>query len=170
MDQKRKVKVIKISVVLLLVVSFCAGGLFLYINQNKTDNWFEDRVQMGVNDAKSEAEIQAILNQKVKEGMFNVSINTAPVFENGSVAGNLWIENIPGNLYYTKVTITLDKTDEVVLKTKIIKNNQYIANIKLDKKLKKGTYKAVAKFEVIEPDRMKKIGETKVNIVITVKK
>ena len=44
-------------------------------------------------DNLSPEEIEARLNEKVAEGMINISANTAPIFEDGSSEGNLMLVN-----------------------------------------------------------------------------
>ena len=44
-------------------------------------------------------EIKKGLNEKVEAGMINISMNTSPVFENGSSEGNLMIVNEEVNIY-----------------------------------------------------------------------
>ena len=56
-----------------------------------------------------EADIDKIvegLNEKVEEGMINISMNTAPSFENGTAAGSLMIVNESINRYPQVVEIT----------------------------------------------------------------
>ena len=52
----------------------------------------------GWNEADLDAIVQG-LNEKVEEGMINISMNTSPCFENGSSAGNLMIVNDGVNRY-----------------------------------------------------------------------
>ena len=50
-------------------------------------------------DNLSPEEIAEKLNEKVAEGMINISMNTAPYFENGTAEGNVMIVNEDINLY-----------------------------------------------------------------------
>ena len=50
-------------------------------------------------DNLSPEEIEARLNEKVAEGMINISANTAPIFEDGASEGNLMLVNESINLY-----------------------------------------------------------------------
>ena len=56
-------------------------------------------------DNLSPEEIEARLNEKVAEGMINISANTAPIFEDGSSEGNLMLVNESINNYPQKVQI-----------------------------------------------------------------
>ena len=54
-------------------------------------------------DNLSPEEIAEKLNEKVAEGMINISMNTAPYFENGKAEGNIMIVNEDINLYPQQV-------------------------------------------------------------------
>ena len=54
------------------------------------------------------------LNEKVEQGMINISMNTTPVFSNGTSAGNLMIVNEGINNYPQIVEITAQIRDEFV--------------------------------------------------------
>ena len=67
-----------------------------------------------------EADIEAIvdgLNEKVGEGMINISMNTSPSFENVSAAGNLMIVNEGVNRYPQVVEIIRNDTNEQIYKS-----------------------------------------------------
>ena len=49
-------------------------------------------VEGGWNEADTDKIVDA-LNEKVEQGMINISMNTTPTFQNGSSAGNLMIVN-----------------------------------------------------------------------------
>ena len=56
-------------------------------------------------DNLSPEEIEARLNEKVAEGMINISANTAPIFEDGASEGHLMLVNESINNYPQKVQI-----------------------------------------------------------------
>jgi len=65
-------------------------------------------------DNLSPEEIAERLNQKVEEGMINISMNTAPYFENGTAEGNLMLVNESINNYPQKVQIVRNDTGEQI--------------------------------------------------------
>ena len=65
-------------------------------------------------DNLSPEEIEARLNEKVAEGMINISANTAPIFEDGSSEGNLMLVNESINNYPQKVQIVRNDTGEQI--------------------------------------------------------
>ena len=60
---------------------------------------YDDAASEGGWDNLSPEEIAEKLNEKVAEGMINISMNTAPYFENGTADGNLMIVNESINNY-----------------------------------------------------------------------
>ena len=96
------------------------------------------------------------------------SINTSPVFLNGTSEGNLLIENPGNNAKLIKVSLVINKTNEEVYASKYLKPGTYIENVKLDKVLKKGTYDATAYFSAYDEETTEYIGKTGAQITLTV--
>ena len=65
-------------------------------------------------DNLSPEEIAEKLNEKVAEGMINISMNTAPYFEDSTAEGNLMIVNESINNYPQKVQIVRNDTGEQI--------------------------------------------------------
>ena len=61
-------------------------------------------------DNLSPEEIAEKLNEKVEEGMINISMNTAPYFENGTAEGNVMIVNESINNYPQQVEFIRNDT------------------------------------------------------------
>lgn len=155
---------------LLLLVAAGIGGWFWWKSRqdNVSKYWFDKAAKDGMIEGRTEEEIQKILDTVVQEGMFNISINPSPVFEDGSSEGNLCIENIKANHYYARVTLTLDDTGEEIFESKGLKPGQYIDNVKLDKHLKKGTYPATAQFIITDPETLEDIGKVNTEVILTI--
>ena len=68
----------------------------------KTGIVYDDSAIEGGWDNLSPEEIAEKLNEKVAEGMINISMNTAPYFENGASEGNVMIVNESINNYPQK--------------------------------------------------------------------
>lgn len=170
-SQNQKKSKAKISIIIIFIILFLFSGFFalkFFQNKNKEPYWFDNLAKDGILEGRTPNEIQSLLNQVVEEGMFNISINPDPIFENGKAEGNIAIENIPANHYYTKVLITLNETGEVIFKSGGLKPGQYIEKIKLDKNLKKGDYPATAVFEITYPETLETIGSVAADITIHV--
>ncbi|MEG2361373.1 MAG: hypothetical protein RSB97_06040, partial [Christensenella sp.] len=124
--------------------------------------------QDGFLEGRTEDEIQELINQAVEDGMFNISVNSNPVFENGKAEGSLRIENVPNNKYYMKVTVKLDDTGEIVYESKGIKQGQYIEKATLSKALAKGEYAATAVFTAVDPQTLAERGTASAQIQLSV--
>ncbi len=119
----------------------------------------------------NEADINKIkdgLNQKVEAGMINISMNTAPKFENGSAEGNLMIVNEKINNYPQIVIITRNDTGEVIYESDAIKVGSKIEKAKLDVVLPAGEYACTAMFHNVDPESGASVGCAGAEIVITV--
>ena len=102
------------------------------------------------------------------KGQLLISINTAPVFENGDSEGNIRIENPEQNRYAMWVEITLSESDKTVYRTGVIRPGEYIEKDKLDKKLEAGEYSASAQFTAVDKKTGEELGSVKAPLVIKV--
>lgn len=83
-------------------------------------------------DQMTPEEIEARLNEKVAEGMINISANTAPIFEDGSSEGNLMLVNESINNYPQKVQIVRNDTGEQIYESGAIAVGSKIERARLD--------------------------------------
>ena len=120
-------------------------------------------------DNLSPEEIEARLNEKVAEGMINISANTAPIFEDGSSEGNLMLVNESINNYPQKVQIVRNDTGEQIYESGAIAVGSKIERAKLDVVLPAGTYECTAYFHNLNPDTGDIIGTAGAIINITIK-
>ena len=120
-------------------------------------------------DNLSPKEIAEKLNEKVAEGMINISMNTAPYFEDSTAEGNLMIVNESINNYPQKVQIVRNDTGEQIYQSKAIPIGSKIERAKLDVDLPAGTYECTAYFHNLDPDSGAIIGTAGAIITITVK-
>lgn len=86
-------------------------------------------------DNLSPEEIAEKLNEKVAEGMINISMNTAPYFENGTAEGNVMIVNEAINNYPQQVEFIRNDTQEVIYQSKAIPVGSKIERAALDVEL-----------------------------------
>ena len=120
-------------------------------------------------DNLSPEEIEAALNNKVAEGMINISANTAPIFEDGASEGNLMLVNESINNYPQKVQIVRNDTGEQIYQSNAIPVGSKIERAKLDVVLPTGTYECTAYFHNLDPESGEIIGTAGAIITITVK-
>ena len=121
-------------------------------------------------DNLSPEEIAEKLNEKVAEGMINISMNTAPYFEDGTSEGNVMIVNEAINNYPQKVQIIRNDTGEQIYESGAIAVGSKIERARLDVALPAGTYECTAYFHNLAPDTGEIIGTAGAIINITIKK
>ena len=120
-------------------------------------------------DNLSPEEIAEKLNEKVAEGMINISMNTAPYFENGTAEGNVMIVNESINNYPQKVQIIRNDTGEQIYESNAIPVGSKIERATLDVTLPAGTYECTAYFHNLDPETGDIIGTAGAIITITIK-
>ena len=135
----------------------------------KTGIVYDDSATEGGWDNLSPEEIEARLNEKVAEGMINISANTAPIFEDGSSEGNLMLVNESINNYPQKVQIVRNDTGEQIYESGAIAVGSKIERAKLDVVLPAGTYECTAYFHNLDPETGDIIGTAGAIITITIK-
>lgn len=119
--------------------------------QNSGIVYDDSAVEGGWEEADTD-KIVASLNEKVEEGMINISMNTTPIFANGTSSGNLMIVNESVNRYPQVVEITRNDTDEIIYKSGAVAVGSKIESAKLDVDLDAGTYECTAMFYNVDPD------------------
>ena len=171
-----------IRVVLAVVFLACAigAGIFLITRLvSKPLSKEEARAKAGIVydssateggwDNLSPEEIEARLNEKVAEGMINISMNTAPYFEDGKAEGNVMIVNESINNYPQQVEFIRNDTGEQIYQSKAIPVGSKIERAALDVELSAGTYECTAMFHNLDPVSGEIIGTAGAIINITIK-
>ena len=130
---------------------------------------YDDAAIEGGWDNLSPEEIAEKLNEKVAEGMINISMNTAPYFEDGTSEGNVMIVNEAVNNYPQKVQIIRNDTGEEIYESGAIAVGSKIERARLDVALPVGTYECTAYFHNLDPDTGDIIGTAGAIINITIK-
>ena len=163
--------VILVIIVILLLLRCCGSGESIGIDDESVPlggiEWDADAEEGGLTQ-RSEEEIQAELNKKVAQGMINISMNTSPVFENGTAKGNLLIVNSERNNYPQIVYIVRKDTGEEIYRSGGIPVGSKIERAALAVDLPAGTYECVAYFNSITPDTGAILGTAGAEITITV--
>ena len=173
---------LNIRVVLAVAFLVCAigAGIFLITRlvskpltkedaRGQTGIVYDSSAVEGGWDNLSPEEIAEKLNEKVAEGMINISMNTAPYFENGTAEGNLMLVNESINNYPQKVQIVRNDTGEQIYESGAIAVGSKIERAKLDVVLPVGTYECTAYFHNLDPETGEIIGTAGAIINITIK-
>ena len=157
----------------LMVGIFAAARMIRKPAQSKGDSKtgivYDSSAIEGGWDSLSPEEIEARLNEKVSEGMINISANTAPIFENGTAEGNLMLVNESINNYPQKVQIIRNDTGEQIYESGAIAVGSKIERARLDVALPAGTYECTAYFHNLDPVSGDIIGTAGAIINITIK-
>ena len=172
---------LNIRVVLAVVFLVCAigAGIFLITRlvskplskedaRAKAGIVYDSSAVEGGWDQMTPEEIEAALNNKVAEGMINISANTAPIFEDGSSEGNLMLVNESINNYPQKVQIVRNDTGEQIYESGAIAIGSKIERARLDVDLPAGTYECTAYFSNLDPETGDMIGTAGAIITITI--
>ena len=130
---------------------------------------YDDSAIEGGWDNLSPEEIAEKLNEKVAEGMINISMNTAPYFEDGKAEGNVMIVNESINNYPQQVEFIRNDTGEQIYQSKAIPVGSKIERAALDVELPAGTYECTAMFHNLDPVSGEIIGTAGAIINITIK-
>ena len=173
---------LNIRVVLAVAFLVCAigAGIFLITRlaskpltkenaRGQTGIVYDSSAVEGGWDNLSPEEIAEKLNEKVAEGMINISMNTAPYFENGKAEGNVMIVNESINNYPQQVEFIRNDTGEQIYQSKAIPVGSKIERAALDVELPAGTYECTAMFHNLDPVSGEIIGTAGAIINITIK-
>ena len=164
-SKKRVLIVAGIALLLAVTISVC---YFIFTKNSKTDLVYDDNATTGIMPGTDIDKRKEELQEMLDRSMIAFSINTSPVFINGTSEGNLLIENPGNNAKLLKNSIKINDTDEEVYTSNYLKPGTYIESAKLDKVLEKGTYDATAYFSAYEEETGEYIGKTGAQIAITV--
>ena len=116
----------------------------------------------------SPEEIEDNLNHQLEEGLINISMNTSPIFEDGTAKGNLMIVNEAVNRHPQKVEILRNDTQDLIYTSGAIPVGSKIEAAALDVELEAGTYECTALFHSLD-DAGNIIGSAGAVITITIK-
>lgn len=167
MDKAKKRTLYMVGI-LLVVAATVAVCYVLFHKEPDSGLQFDDNAMTGIMPGVDIDERRKELQDALDRSMIAFTINTSPVFLNGTSKGNLLIENPGNNAKLLQVRIVSDETGEELYTSKYLKPGTYIENAKLDKVLEKGSYPATAYFLAYEQDSAEYIGQTGAQLTITV--
>ena len=164
---------------IIFLVLLVGAGIFLAVRllhkpadaalaSSKSGIVYDSSAVEGGWDNLSPEEIEARLNEKVAEGMINISANTAPIFEDGASEGNLMLVNESINNYPQMVQIVRNDTGEQIYESGAIAVGSKIERARLDVVLPAGTYECTAYFHNLDPESGAIIGTAGAIITITI--
>jgi len=155
-------------ILLLLLLAGVAGWRFWSLNQKRGYDADSEAVK-GMLSGRTPEEIQALLDQVVEKGMFNVSIN-GQITVGADKKGNVRIENIQNNHYLMQVDIIQQEengTQTVLYSSGIIAPGYSIENGTFKTLPPKGPVDGVAVFTALDQNTQEKVGQTNVAVILT---
>lgn len=170
-DKKKKIiigvtAIVALVILILLLLSRCGS------NTVKGDNKLDIQDDQNATDtviSNDHDKVVDELNQKVQDGMINISMNLNPEFANGTSEGNLLIVNSEKNKHPQYVTITRDDNQEVIYKSGSIAVGKTVKTAKLNVNLPSGTYACTALFTQYDESTKTALGSAAAKIKIIVK-
>lgn len=157
----RRKKVYKAAFKNFILILFLAIGIsvssFLVIKQALTNREKNNSIDKGEE-----------VSGKLDKTQLEIKINSTISLENSFSKGQFGMENKSNNLYDIIVKIYLKESNDLIYTSPRLKPGEKIEETKLDKKLDKGTYKAIAYFEAYDEKNYK--GRSGAEIEIKVKK
>ena len=158
---KRKKQLLSLAGIILLVAVTILICYFFFARKDDNNLLYDDNATVGVLPGIDVDARRKELQDQLDRSMIAFSINTSPVFLNGTSEGNLLIENPGNNAKLLRVSIRVDGTEEEIYASNYLKPGTYIESVKLDKVLEKGTYDATAYFSAYDEANGEYIGDRK---------
>lgn len=156
---RRKKRLIIIAFIILLAALIICILLLLRKPEEEGRN-FVDRDNVDT--------IMEDMTEKVEEGMFECMMTTEWTFENGdSESPNAYVANVENNRYTIYFDVYEKETNELLYSSPLLPVGTEIRNIKLDKKLAAGEYKAVVMYTLVDEDEQE-VSSAGFNITISV--
>lgn len=156
---RRKKRLVVIAFIVLLAALVICILLLLRKPEDEGRN-FVDRDNVDT--------IMEDMTEKVEEGMFECMMTTEWTFENGdSESPNAYVANVENNRYTIYFDVYEKETNELLYSSPLLPVGTEIRNIKLDKKLAAGEYKAVVMYTLVDEDEQE-VSSAGFNITISV--
>ncbi len=165
---KSKKRIFIIAGIVLLIALTVLICYLLFTKKEENNLLYDDNATVGIMPGVDIDARRQELQNMLDKSMIAFSINTSPVFLNGTAKGNLLIENPGNNAKLLQVSIRINETDEEIYASKYLKPGTYIESAKLDKVLEKGSYNATAYFSAFDEETTEFIGQVGAQLTITV--
>ena len=114
-------------------------------------------------------EVAALLEQpNTNPQTYDVTMNSTWNFTSGDEASyNAYVENSPSNQNDVYFDLVLADTGETLLESPVIQVGQHMDKIKLDKKLKAGSYNCILTYHLLD-DQQSTISTVKLAVTVNV--
>lgn len=156
-------------VLLALGLLLLAAGIGLWAWQAlQPGDGMEPNVVVGPMGDYSPEEIEAMLAQKVEEGMIAFSINTQVAMESPGAEAPLLFENPGNNAKLLKMELVRDDTGETLYESGFLAPGTYVGKDELDVELEPGSYACTATISAYREDTRAPLGQAAAEVVLTV--
>lgn len=163
-DRRRRWPYALLALGLLLLVA-AAAWFFL---APPPDEEMEPNVVVGPMGDYSQEELQAMLAERVDEGMIAFSLNTQMLLKGPDAEAPILFENPGNNAKLLKLEITRDDTGETVYSTGYLAPGSYVDSDRLDVRLEPGSYTCTALIRSYRQDTKKLLGQAAAEVTISV--
>jgi uncharacterized protein (UPF0333 family) len=173
--------VIIVLVLLVIIVIALVGVIAFLLGRGTTEKSDEtaastertrqvvESVKM-VLDEESAQNVMQQMREEVEEGMFECQMSMKWNFPDGqSTSKDAYVANSTNNRFPFYFDVRLDDTDELVYSSAVMPVGTELKNIKLDKELPAGTYKAIVYYTLVrDTETQEAISTAGFGITITV--
>lgn len=147
MKKKKRLSKTQIILIIGFICILLAIGIVAFLILHKDDS----EGNLVIDDSNLE-DVESQLSETVKDGMFEVNMNTTWNFPNGtSASSDAYVANGDANTHPISFEVLLDGTD-VIYSSTVIPVGKQIKEIILDKDLPAGTYQAVCMYHLLNED------------------
>lgn len=173
-EEKKKGRKRRILILLLLLLFLAVGGFKVYQNyaerMSEVKSGSMGEIGRGIMPGMTPEEIQRYLNEKADASKFVIDINSYLEFDDANSEGYLRLINGKNSAYAIKLVVRLEDSNDLIYKSPLVMPEQYIEYIKLSKKLKPGTYRAIGTYEFYDLEHTDvKVSEQEVVLNIEIK-
>ena len=135
----------------MLSIAIVAAGILIYLALIKE----EEPTASGnyVIDESNYEQVIGDMNEKLQNGMYEVTMNAVWNFDNGdSASSDAYVENASSNRTPVFFEVYLKDTDELIYTSTVLPVGTKLKELKLDKPLEKGTYDAICKYNLLDEE------------------
>lgn len=157
---------------LLLLAGLVIGGWWFFLRPAPEAQVprFSPNATVGALPGRTEEQIREMLQQQVDDTSIAFTINSSPVFANGSAKGDLMLESPANNTNNIRFVIVRDDTAEQLYDSGLMRPNSYILEdaLQTDTPLAAGSYPCTATITLYSAGTGEPLGLVQAALTITV--
>lgn len=159
----KKLLALLLSLIALIVL---LGGMW-WFNKN-TSNTTASGLPISATEKMSSAEIKKYAENVVDKSNVTLQVYPKVKIQSDGKTGKMFIQNVPSNETGQVATLKEKDTGEVLYTSDLLEPKYQVSDIKLKKKLSKGTHKGIVTITFYDLKEKKQIGRSNVQVTITV--